>query len=647
MRGCFVTLILLPGALRAQAPRVTPTGDPSVADDSIYALAVDPATRAGDGWLYLLDDGIIRVERDGRTTRTYRQVVQVFTREAAERWGERSLSYNPQYERLRINWARVLRGDGTVLSSQPVHEHESDARVASRAPVYTNRRVRRLSLGGVAPNTIVDVSYTLDYLKPAVPGDFLLSWQVGAPTRRNRFLVDLPTGLGERIVEHNVGTPRVAQRYADRQVLTWTAREVPRQAPEPYAGQPNDVDVAIDIGGPLTWAAIGRWYGRLLADRFVLTDSLAALVAAQVAAARTFDDSVRAMHRWVAQDFRYVSLSLGEGGYLPRLPAAVLETRYGDCKDKTVLFIAIARHFGWEAAPVLTNGTNVIDSTLPSLDAFDHMIAAVRRDGTWRFADVTAEFVPFGEVPPVLQGEFGLLLLPEGGSERVTLPRPPAEASWLRSRVELTVDSTGAFSGSYRQEAAGNFQYPLRGVLAAAMTTEERAGAARTMAQLLFEGAVGDSLDFTEARDLTLAPRVTVRIRNGRLASGGRGSWVLSLPAGFAATAGVVANELDAVRPRRYPIDIGVVTGAGETRWELKVTLPAGWQARLPEGALASSAFGEYQSAYAQEGRTMRVTRSLKGRRGVEPPSTLDALIAWLRDVARDDVRMVIIDAHP
>jgi hypothetical protein len=166
------------------------------------------------------------------------------------------------------------------------------------------------------------------------------------------------------------------------------------------------------------------------------------------------------------------------------------------------------------------------------------------------------------------------------------------------------------------------------------------------MAQLLFEGAVGDSLDFTEARDLTLAPRVTVRIRNGRLASGGRGSWVLSLPAGFAAAAGVVANELDAARPRRYPIDIGVVTGAGETRWELEVTLPAGWQARLPEGALASSAFGEYQSAYGQEGRTMRVTRSLKGRRGVEPASTLDALIAWLRDVARDDVRMVIIDAH-
>ena len=80
---------------RAQAPVVTPSGDPSVRSDSIYALAVDSAAYRDQPYVYLLDDGIVRYEADGRASRTYRQVIQVLTREAAEQWGEQTFSYAP------------------------------------------------------------------------------------------------------------------------------------------------------------------------------------------------------------------------------------------------------------------------------------------------------------------------------------------------------------------------------------------------------------------------------------------------------------------------------------------------------------------------------------------------------------------------
>src|SRR5256886_12916136 len=50
---------------------------------------------------------------------------------------------------------------------------------------------------------------------------------------------------------------------------------------------------------------------------------LQAQLGEHVRSSKTLDDSLRAVYRWVAQDFRYVSLSLGLGGYLPRLPAQV------------------------------------------------------------------------------------------------------------------------------------------------------------------------------------------------------------------------------------------------------------------------------------------------------------------------------------
>jgi len=117
----LVLLLTLTAPALAQAPRITPAGDPTVKDDTIYRLAVNPADHADDDYVYLLDDGVVRLEADGRGSRTYRQVVQIFTREAAETWGEQSFSYVSGRERLTLNWVRVVKPTGEVISARPTH----------------------------------------------------------------------------------------------------------------------------------------------------------------------------------------------------------------------------------------------------------------------------------------------------------------------------------------------------------------------------------------------------------------------------------------------------------------------------------------------------------------------------------------------
>ena len=67
---------------------------------------------------------MIKYNKDGTGSRTYRQVVQVFTREAAEQFGEQTFDYDSSRERLTINWLRVLSADGKLISDKPVHEQE-------------------------------------------------------------------------------------------------------------------------------------------------------------------------------------------------------------------------------------------------------------------------------------------------------------------------------------------------------------------------------------------------------------------------------------------------------------------------------------------------------------------------------------------
>jgi hypothetical protein len=218
MPALCVLAIAVPA--RAQAPRITPAGDPSVNADTIYRLAVNPADHSGEGYVYLLDDGVVRFEADGSGARTYRQVVQVFTREAAERWGEQSFSYVSGRERLTLNWVRVVRPNGEVVSAQPSHEQETVAPVTQEAPIYSDMRVRRVSMGGIAPGMLLDYSYTVETVKPVMPGDFENSWRVttGRLTRRSRYLVDAPSALALRIKERNLTFPRRTTEAKGRRV---------------------------------------------------------------------------------------------------------------------------------------------------------------------------------------------------------------------------------------------------------------------------------------------------------------------------------------------------------------------------------------------------------------------------------------------
>ena len=129
-------LFLAPG-LTAQAPVITPDGDPSLDADSMYALAVDPADHPDEVSVLLLDDGVVRYDLDGTGSRTYRMVGQVLKQEAVENWAEHTFSYNPDRERFRLNWVRVVDLDGTVISDEPMHTQDTEIPVAEGSPVFS------------------------------------------------------------------------------------------------------------------------------------------------------------------------------------------------------------------------------------------------------------------------------------------------------------------------------------------------------------------------------------------------------------------------------------------------------------------------------------------------------------------------------
>ena len=649
MSRAFLALVVLafPASLAAQAPRITASGDPSVAPDSIYRLAVDPKDFPEEVRRYLLDDGVIRLDGAGRGTTTYRQIIQILRPEGAEGYQEMRFSYAPKHEKFTLNWIRVVKPDGTVISDKPTQVQESDVPAQMGDPIYSDRKVIRVSISGVAAGTLVDFSTTTEELNPFLPGDAMNSWSIstGLAVARSRYVVDVPAGVKLNIHEVNLDFKRHEVVAGGRRTLTWATKDLKKVKPEPLAADSNGVYMSVAWSLPVTWSDIGHWYANYSRGRYEVAGDVAKKMAELLTDARTLDDSVRAVHRWVAQDVRYVSIALGLGGYQPRTPAEVVSSGFGDCKDKATIFIAMLQKMGIMARPVLLNSTGGVLEKLPSISQFDHAIAAWQRPGSkeWRFVDLTASLTPFGELPFGEQGEFGIVVHPDGRVEEVEFPLTKVAENTTTIRVVGTLREDGFLDGTYEETASGTQQYGLRQTFENPLDSAQKEQLANNVARNWFPGADGSGLEIFEGKDLRARVRVALRITNGRAAQLAGPTMLLRNPAGTMVGFNDAAKEMDSQPPRRFPIDPIGLFGYREGVLELEITLPAGWRAQLPAGVDAASVFGVYKTEYRQEGNVLHVRRLVRGVHGLQPPNARDALTAWMRTIAKDDATVIVL----
>jgi transglutaminase-like putative cysteine protease len=441
---------------------------PAQVSDSIYSLAVDSAEYPRDAYVFLLDDGVIRYEADGRGSRTYRQVVQILKEDAVERWAEHSFGYQPGRERLTVNWIRVVSLTGQIISDKPGITQDADVPAPMGDPSYAERKVRRMSLPNVRPGTLVDYSYTIEEFKPFRPGDFFTGWRVspGTLVRRSRLVLDTPVSLTSRVMARNLDFRPDTLIAAGRRVVTWAKQDVPKIEPEPFAADSNDVDQTITIAGPGVWRDVGAWYAGLARDRYAVTPAVAEKLALVVSGARTLEDSVKAVHRYVAKDVRYVAIALGMGGYQPRSVADVVATGYGDCKDKATLFIALAARLGVTAIRCCPAGG--VEKWLPSIYQFNHAIAAVERPRPPLRRSTAG--MSLGRAPTADHDRFILVVHPDSRTEEDE-PRQKARTP----RNDLVVDAVPSASSRRPGRAGGHHPggQPARDMFS---TTMDRAG---------------------------------------------------------------------------------------------------------------------------------------------------------------------------
>jgi lipoprotein NlpI len=361
------------------------------------------------------------------------------------------IGFNPAFQTVLIHHASVLR-DGQRS------ERLAEARIE---PMRREQRLEQQVLDGgetllvvladVRLGDAVEVAYSVEGENPIfegrISGGMRLAYEAPVDLLHHRWL--LPAGKAVHT------RPLAGKDEPER--LNEGGVQVLRAVRHQVAGIPREqgtppwfkVFPAIDISEYGSWAEVDAWAQKL----FALPSPTPAPLAARAEAFRALaqkdglkDEAlVSEVLRFVQDEVRYLSVSLGESSHRPKPPQQTLAELLGDCKDKVVLLNALLRELGFDAKPALVSmqRNRGIRDYLPSHDVFDHVITQLSLNGRIWYLDATINgqglvLESRGQVP------YGAALVvgaaPAGNTELQTVPEPPAAVNRLQfeHRWDLT-----------------------------------------------------------------------------------------------------------------------------------------------------------------------------------------------------------------
>jgi len=460
------------GVLAASMPAFSPvaaaTQAPDWVDVSRKRPVPDSAKKAPV--VVLLDEMMVEVTKSEERARA-RQAVRL----------QGSASGLPLVARQRIGQKFKLAGawkvrpDGTVTPYQTssIVQYDADGRSEFSMSKYNVFKPDETRIGDLL---------AWEYELRAKPEAYSLNWLfVGnAPTLVSRFGVKMPVGWSIR--SKTLNHADLQSSVDDDGYTVWQMRDLPAPKEEPLAVPSVDLAPRLMVGygmGPAspnlrhfeTWESVSKWYSDIVAPQVATDETVKQAASRAAAGAATKMDAIRAVTRFV-QGVRYLNVAAGRSVAEPHPAPLILENRFGDCEDKTVLTIALLREIGVGAHPVLalTSDAGAVIPDFPAPNQFNHAIAAIEapadaelpsvldasRLGRLIIFDPTSTNTGLGDLPWYLQGTHAVVSHEAHGG-LVTLPVLPPESSSRESEIRVSFAGQGGVDVAASISYAGQY----------------------------------------------------------------------------------------------------------------------------------------------------------------------------------------------
>jgi transglutaminase-like putative cysteine protease/thioredoxin-like negative regulator of GroEL len=360
-----------------------------------------------------------------------------------------TIRYSPSTEELRVIHARAWKPNGFVLDAQELGDREYADTLVS---MYYDMRLHQLRFAGLEKGDVVELEYSLTPRRRSAPysgyfGELVLFAGRG-PEQLKRYVLIAPAAQKVFVHAEKIAPASVFARNGS-QVFVWEARSVPALPREPHSPGVTEISPYVHISTQGDWKQLGSWYADLVRPQFALDQPLQSELARLTKGLHSDKEKISAIQEFVLRNTHYVALEFGIYSYKPYPVSQIYARRFGDCKDKASLMIALLRAAGIEAeiALVRTRSLGDVVAEPASIALFNHAIVYIPKYELW--LDGTAEYAG-RELPLEDQGALSLTVSLSGAAQIRHIPMSRAADNYTKHiiRGEISAQGVIQFSGS-------------------------------------------------------------------------------------------------------------------------------------------------------------------------------------------------------
>lgn len=279
--------------------------------------------------------------------------------------------------------------------------------------------------------------------------------ELGQSVLKSSYSIVAPASYSFRWKGFQTDVQPVMSEATGEKTSTWTFKNlpaVPKESSHPYFNNAycriiiSPAQVLIDgyKGNFSNWQQMGAFFFELNKSRDVVSPQMKEKVLHMVGNQKTTREKIETIYRYLQQNYRYVSIQIGIGGWQTLDAGFVEQKKYGDCKALTNYMQAMLKVAGIRSyAADIYAGTNACpewhdDTPIPYAN---HVILYVPDEDMW--LECTSNSNPAGYLGSFTAGRKALLLTPEGGKV-VATPALTVADNTQTTHTAILLEETGA-----------------------------------------------------------------------------------------------------------------------------------------------------------------------------------------------------------
>jgi transglutaminase-like putative cysteine protease len=541
--------------------------------------------------------------------------VKVLTEKGKRDEPRLSFHFNAHYGGVEVAVVELHKPDGTVVAVDvPAQSRVMVDRSQAGLNIFDpQQKILEVGVPGLEVYDVLHYRFVRRHTKTRMPeawSDYQV-FEYTSPIKHCVYEVDGPAALPLRSIalKDEVEGTMMYRREAtgDRVLHRWEVRDVPRMYREPAMPPLHTVVQRLLVSTLADWEEISRWYWSISAPHLAPTEGMKAKVAELTEGIETRRGRIEAIFRYVSQEIRYMGITTETEapGYEPHDVRITFENKYGVCRDKAALLVAMLRVGGFEAYPVLIHNGPKKDPDVPQ-PYFNHAITCVKEpDGGTLLMDATDETTR-RLLPAYLCNQSYLVAHPEGETLR-TSPIVPAGENMMRIATTGALDADGGLTLACDLHFEGVNDNAYRGYLSRIRPAQRREFFEGVARRVVAGGRLA-RLDIApdDLQDTAVPLRVRMEIEAEAVTVGDGGTLMLPVPS-MGARVGLVNFLLREAKleERDYPFVTKIACGVEETL-DLDVGALVGETLTLPRYAAVDTEAITFTRGLAREGDALK-----------------------------------------